>query len=74
MNGRMGKDATVGRGKCKGVSVIDYAICSPVLFHLVREFYVNDFDASLSDVHSAVCVSCETCDNMLSNTMDSESL
>ena len=56
MNGHMGKDVTVGRGKCKGVSVIDYAICSPVLSHLVREFYVNDFDASLSDLLSVSLV------------------
>ena len=73
MNGRMGKDATVGQVTCKGVSVIDYVICSPALSPLVREFYVNEFDV-LSDVHSAVCVSFETCDNMLSNSMNSESL
>ena len=74
MNGRMGKDATVGQVTCKGVSVIDYVICSPALFPLVCEFYVNEFDALLSDVHSAVCVSFKTCDNMLSNSMNSESL
>ena len=70
----MGKDATVGQVTCKGVSVIDYVICSPALFPVVREFYVNGFDALLSDVHSVVCVSFETFDNMLSNNMNSESL
>ena len=35
MNGRIGKDATVGQVTCKGVSVIDYVICSPALFALV---------------------------------------
>ena len=72
MNGRIGKDRQSVR--CKGVSVIDYVICSPTLFPLVREFYVNEYGALLSDVHYAVCVSFETCDNMLSNSMNSESL
>ena len=43
-----------------------------VLHYLL--WFVNEFDALLSDVHSAVCVSFKTCDNMLSNSMNSESL
>ena len=41
MNGRMGKDATVGQVTCKEVSVTYYVICSPALLPLVREFYVR---------------------------------
>ena len=35
VNGRMGKDAQVGRPTCKNVSVVDYFICTPRLFSTI---------------------------------------
>ena len=54
VNGRMGKDAQVGRPTCKNVSVVDYVIHTHSLFSTIVNFEVGDFNPMLSDVHNAV--------------------
>jgi hypothetical protein len=56
MNGRVGRDAGVGKMTCKNASVVDYMLGSPSLFPRITDFFVNDFDECLSDVHCALCV------------------
>ena len=53
VNGRIGKDAQVGRPACKNVSVVDYVICTTYMFSTIVNFEVDDFNHMLSDVHSA---------------------
>ena len=60
VNGRLGKDKGIGSFTChsaNGKSLIDYAIASPSLFPLIENFYVDDFDKTMSDVHSPICLS-----------------
>ena len=54
VNGRVGKDADIGKVTCKNVSVVDYAITSIPLFPFVHHFIVHDFDEIYSDVHCAI--------------------
>ena len=56
VNGRVGSDAQIGKVTCKNVSVVDYAICTPNVLTCINDFFVNDFDPMLSDVHCAVCL------------------
>ncbi len=52
LNGRVGKDAFIGKVTCKDVSVVDYAIASPVLLPMVYDFEVLSFNEMLSDCHN----------------------
>ena len=54
---------------CKNVSVVDYAICTPNVLTRINDFFVNDFDPMLSDVHCAVCLTlcCENTDRSINN-------
>ena len=54
VNGRLGEDANRGKLTCNNVSLIDYFICSPLIFPNVSNFDVLDFDPLLSDIHCAV--------------------
>ena len=54
VNGRLGEDANRGELTCNNVSLVDYFICSPLIFPTVSNFEVLDFDPLLSDIHCAV--------------------
>ena len=43
-NGRLGSDKFLGNRTCKGSSVVDYAILSPLLFTSVKEFEILHFE------------------------------
>ena len=53
-NGRVGRDVGLGKLTCKDASLVDYLIMSPTLFHRIEDFYVDNFDECLSDVHCPV--------------------
>ena len=55
-NGRLGRDAFIGKFTSNGVSVIDYILASPCLFPKIHDFYVVPFDECLSDDHCPVVV------------------
>ena len=64
-NGRVSNDKLVGNTTCvKGNSVIDYFVCSPDIFEIINDFWVRDFDPTLSDVHCALEMVLKTSDNM----------
>lgn len=54
MNGRAGSDCGVGKVTCKNASVVDYMLGSPSIYPHIVDFFVDDFDECLSDVHCAV--------------------
>ena len=56
-NGMLDRDKFLGCKTCKGTSVVDYVILSPLLFPYVSEFEVLPFAPMISDVHSGVHVS-----------------
>ena len=49
VNGRVGKDAYLGKVTCKDASVVDYCIESPEIFPCLTEFEVLPFNECLSD-------------------------
>ena len=53
-NRRAGADQGTGKVTTTDNSVIDYVTGSPALMPELRTFNVNDFDAVLSDKHSAI--------------------
>ena len=53
-NGRLGSDRFLGSTTCKGCSVIDYAILSPLLFTSVQHFQILPFEPMVSDAHSGI--------------------
>ena len=58
LNGRFGKDKNIGQFTCVktiGQSVVDYIITSATLFPCVLDFYVDNFDNCMSDVHLPLC-------------------
>lgn len=56
-NGRLGRDESLGKKTCKGSSVIDYVILSPLLFTAVKDFEILPFEPLVSDAHSGVYLS-----------------
>ena len=56
-NGRLGRDRFLGRKTCKGVSVVDYVILSPILFPYISNFEILPFDPMLSDAYSGIAFS-----------------
>lgn len=44
----------LGNKTCKGSSVIDYAILSPLLFTCIQDFEILPFQPLVSDAHSGV--------------------
>ena len=38
-NGRIGDDKGIGKSTSKNASVVDYAICSPLLFKIIEIFF-----------------------------------
>ena len=51
INGRLGKDAKLGKVTTRNFSVIDYTITTPNLFEELKDFDVLEFNPILSDVH-----------------------
>lgn len=59
VNGRCGADRGIGNFTChsaNGQSTVDYVIASSSLLGIICDFYVDEFDRCLSDIHSPVCV------------------
>ena len=56
-NGRVGQDKSLGKKTCKGSSVVDYAILSPLLFTAVNDSEVLPFEPLVSDAHSGIYLS-----------------
>ena len=63
LNGRCGKDKSLGTCTFRGQSLIDYTICSINCLKLLADFEVEDTDSLLSDGHSilkwSVCANLE---------------
>ena len=58
LNGRFGCDKKTGQFTCiktVGQSLVDYIIVSTPLFNSVKNFYVDQYDSCMSDVHLPVC-------------------
>ena len=53
-NGRLFHDKFVGHTTCKGVSTVDYLLLSPIVFDIISEFEVIDFNPMFSDVHNRI--------------------
>ncbi|KAK7485563.1 hypothetical protein BaRGS_00023251, partial [Batillaria attramentaria] len=62
-NGRVGHDAKVGALTSNSSSVVDYYIGSSHLLSLVEDLFIAPFDAMLSDVHNALCLTLKTLTN-----------
>ena len=56
LNGRIGKDNDVGLTTYGNKTVIDYALCTPNLFHNIVDFSVDSFDRLYSDGHNPITV------------------
>ena len=39
---------------CKNASVVDYVLCTDELFNRIADFYVDEFDPLLSDIHCPI--------------------
>lgn len=75
-NSRLGKDKFLGNKTCKGTSVIDYVIMSPLLFTAVKDFEILPFDPMRSDAHSGIYLSVTHTDSETeqSNLIEEESI
>jgi hypothetical protein len=56
LNGRTKGDQT-GKTTCKGVSCVDYFVCSSNMFNCVDTLEVKEFCPLMSDVHNAISIS-----------------
>ena len=63
LNGRFGKDKSLGKCTFRGKSLIDYTICCINCLNLLSDFEVGDTDSLLSNGHSllkwSVCANLE---------------
>ena len=59
MNRRVGRDALIGKATCEGISLVDYAISSPEIFPIIKDFCLHDFNPIFSDVHCAISLELE---------------
>ena len=64
LNGRTGRDKTIGRNTCNNRSVVDYVLADYCVVKQIEDFEVQDFDPLLSDVHSALLVTMKGCANI----------
>ncbi len=55
-NGRIGKDACIGKFTCKDSSVVDYCLASYQVMPSILDFEVKDFNDCFSDIHCALHV------------------
>ena len=70
-NGRTGKDKYIGANtNVKGNTVIDYFICSPSVMCNIHDFYVDNFEPVISDIHCVVnCIlKCKYFDDKIEKT------
>mgnify|MGYP000654050777 CR=1 FL=1 len=74
VNGRVGSDRNVGKVTSKGVSLIDYAVCSPKIFSIIDEFCVLDFCNLLSDVHSPIVLTLNFCFKSKQEKMETQNI
>jgi hypothetical protein len=51
-NGRIGDDKGIGKFTSKNASVVDYAICSPLLFKIIDNFSALETSKLFSDIHN----------------------
>ena len=58
-NDRVGEDKDIGLFTCKGSSVVDFVICSPIFFKIIQEFSVLEISKLYSDVHSPIHLTLE---------------
>ena len=49
LNGRLGKDSTIGKFTFRNTSVIDYTISTPQILHQFKEFEIIELDGLYSD-------------------------
>ena len=63
MDGRVGRDALIGKATSEEVSLIDYAISSPEIFPIAKDICVHDFNPIFSDVHCAISLELEVENN-----------
>ena len=61
LNGRFGKDSSIGKCTFRDQSLIDYTICSINTFKLLLDFEVIETDFLLSDGHALLSWSVSTC-------------
>ena len=54
LNGRTASDKDIGICTCKNSSTIDYFLSSANIFCIIHDFFVDEFNPLLSDVHSPV--------------------
>ena len=54
LNGRCHNDKDLGKLTCKNASVVDYVICTDELFNRIADFYVDQFDPLLYDIHCPI--------------------
>lgn len=52
-NSRAGQDKNIGKITSKGISLIDYAVCSPELFN-IDDFVVLEMNKMYSDIHCPI--------------------
>jgi hypothetical protein len=48
----IGDDNGIGKFTSKNASVVDYAICSPLLFKIIDNFSVLEISKLFSDIHN----------------------
>ena len=60
VNGRVGRNADLGKLACKNASLVDYVIASPCVFSCICDFYIGDFDECSSDICCPVFVKLKT--------------
>ena len=54
VNGRVGRDKSLGNATCKDTSTVDYAVADVGLFKYISNFEVDTFDPFLSDIHCPI--------------------
>ena len=54
LNGRCHNDKDLVKFTCKNASVVDYIICTEGLFNRIADFYVDQFDPLLFDIHCPI--------------------
>ena len=54
-NGRVGKDRYIGSLTCRDTSTVDYLIVSSQVFPCAYDFFIDHFNALLSDCNRALC-------------------
>ena len=67
LNGRYGADNEIGKPTCKNSSTVDYVIISEKLNEIISDFYILEFDGTLSDIHCPVYAALKSIPQILSH-------